>query len=142
MDSGAVDEDDAHPQAPSAATLGGKTLGSILCILRLQKGWSQREAIVRAEEHATAPGLAVSALSHYENGRRVPSPSHLVALVRSLDPQGTAFLELLEAAAQADPHYHAATVLVRGGQWARAEWEGWAAAFPARMPRKGRNRGE
>jgi transcriptional regulator with XRE-family HTH domain len=129
--------DKGYPQAPTNDTLEGDTFGRVLQLLRERALFSQRELIEEAGGESEV-GLSVAALSHWERDRRVPSPSHLLLLVRTLDVTGPDFLALLETAAQVEPHYAQSALLVREGRWDRKDWEVWASSFPQRSARKTR----
>lgn len=132
----AASSDLRYPRAPVQVSTTGHALGEVLVELRHGRGMDQGEVIKRAEEFGASVGLAVTALSHYERGRRVPAPAHLLSLVRALDPSPEDFKRLVQAAAKSSPTYQPVAVLVEGGQWTREAWEGWAAGFQPRMPRK------
>lgn len=121
-----------HPPTPEALSPQEETLGSVLADLRLERKLSQRELINRAFRSSSSTGLVVSAATHWERDRRVPSPAHLLTLLRVLLPEqeperDRGFRRVLEAAARSSSVYGPSWELVSTGTWSFAQWEDWAA---------------
>lgn len=121
------------PPSPEQLLSTRESLGTVLADLRLARGLSQRELISSAAEQAGTDlaGLVVSAATHWERDRRVPSPPHLLALLRVLLPteepaRGVAFVRVLEAASHAEPLYVPTLALVQRGEWTPEQWSDWA----------------
>ena len=130
-----------HPPAPERLLASAETLGEVIAELRVAAKLSQRELISRAAAHTALPaGLVLSAATHWERDRRVPTPAHLLLLLKVLlpDPEvaGGAFERVLQAAARRDPGYTPGLELVRRGEWKFADWEQWALSFK-RAPGRG-----
>ncbi len=120
-----------HPPSPAALSSEEETLGAVLADLRLSLGLSQRELIGKAFRSPHSTGLVVSAATHWERDRRVPSPAHLLTLLKVLLPEAepertVVFRRVLEAAARSSTVYAPSLKLVGSGLWSFSQWEDWA----------------
>ncbi len=122
-----------HPPTPAALSTQEETLGSVLADLRLAMGLSQRELITQAFRSSNSTGLVVSAATHWERDRRVPSPAHLLTLLHVLLPKGepertSTFRRVLTAASRSSSAYGPSCELVSSGVWTYEQWGDWAAS--------------
>ena len=132
-----------HPEAPSADDIQPEqtppTLGELLAELRVQAGMSQLKLIqATLEREPEVSGLVASAPAHWERDRRVPSPLHLLLVIRTLKVAGEDFLAVIGAAARREPLFVPGELMLREGRWTQGDWEAWARTF---TPRVGRRKG-
>ena len=133
--------DSTSELGPLCAALkdGGEAMsfGRVLRAMREAKNLTQRDLVELASENGRISGLVVTALSHWEDNRRVPMPPQLLAVLRILDPHARDLLALLRVA---DDHRYRGLVQILGASGMPAEgqlraWEQWAGGFPLRPPR-------
>ena len=128
------------PPEDPPVVVDSKPFGRLLRKLREQSGWTQQGIVKATNAHHRVSGMVVTALSHWEDGRRIPSPPQLAALIKAMEPVPKDLLELLDLAATVDARY-AGLVQVwattKATRKARIEaFEAWAATFPSRRPRR------
>ena len=99
-------------------------LATRLTELRKNLGLTQNELW-----RVSYPSMAEKAISQYESGMRLPSPQVLVTVLQTLARDQETFLEVAELAAQQDPRYEPATILLKRAHWQRADFERWALSF-------------
>jgi transcriptional regulator with XRE-family HTH domain len=92
------------------------TFGRLLREMRDAKGLSRAGLVERARDGNRLAGLVSEALAHWEEGRRMPLPVQLRAVLSALGPEPSTALGLLEIAASVDVRYRA------GDWWRRQDW--------------------
>jgi DNA-binding transcriptional regulator YiaG len=110
--------------------------------LREAAGLTQRELFSFAT-HKDASTGTVTAISHWEDGRRIPVPGQLAAMLRVFREHGLGDAicwDLVEAAAVAHHRYAGFLALLEVAPSASPEtkqkmFETWAATFPERAER-------
>ena len=114
--------------------------GDQLRSLRESVGLTQRELFSLAVADKDVGTGTVTAISHWEDGRRVPVPGQLSAMLRVFREHGiadTTCWELVEAAAVTHHRYAGFLALLQVAPRASREtkqamFETWAATFPER----------
>jgi hypothetical protein len=137
------------PIATKLAAEKRLTFGALLRGMREDGGFTQKGLISAAIGGAGAArlsGLVVTALSHWEDDRRVPLPPQLAAVVRALreqskDPEtfDADLLSLITLARNQDHRYAGLVSMWDSGNFPAVDrlrsWSAWAATFPLRPPR-------
>jgi transcriptional regulator with XRE-family HTH domain len=115
--------------------------GDQLKTLRESVGLTQRQLFALAVADKDVGTGTVTAISHWEDGRRVPVPSQLSALLRVFREHGVAdstCWELVEAAAVSHHRYAGFLTLLQVAPRASREtkqamFETWCSTFPGRV---------
>lgn len=126
-------------QVPSEVVdAGSPTFGGFLRQLRRKIGLTQRSLVILAKKDHVS-GLVPGGLSHWEDGRRVPSPVQLMALARALRATRDDVLKLIELGAAIDRRYAGLVSSWGTRSMTPAErfhaWEAWAITFRPASPR-------
>lgn len=87
-----------HPRASFAEALKR---------LRSASGLSQWDLVISIQDRGEFPGVGRAAVSHWESGRRIPPPHHLLCLLDALEPSEEEAVKLIALAAEADAAYGA-----------------------------------
>lgn len=125
------------------------TFGALLRGMREDGGFTQKgliSAAIGGVGAARLSGLVVTALSHWEDDRRVPLPPQLAAVIRALREQSKEpetfdgdLLTLITLARNQDHRYAGLVSMWDTGNLPAADrlrsWSAWAATFPLRPPR-------
>lgn len=75
--------------------------------LREASGLSQWDLVMAVQDRGQYPGVGRAAVSHWEAGRRIPPPHHLLCILDTLRTSDEDSVGLLGLAAEADTAYRA-----------------------------------
>ena len=118
-----------------------RVLGLALRELREQRGFQKADVLRRVDVHLdghSITGLIAWAYTHWEAGRRSPSPRQMVALLFALDVPSREAIPILSLAVRCDAAFLGGQLRLEptlSSEEQYTAWAEWARIQPQRAPR-------